>query len=221
MSARPITHHRSAPDAVAAAAVALWLAVVPATSTAADSPAADASRVAVPAGPTAADSLGADAPRVAGQRSFGVGPTIGFWSGVGVMAGGGGETVKAWLSGGYAPVFVFSNSRAPDRAMRFNYYGGYQLEGDVTVRVLERARTEIALLFGYKYNSVIGHGGGAGVRVLYDLSERLGLEISAGLAFFPSAQDRLDRNEGYPTDRVPPITTSLQGGANVGLLVFP
>lgn len=156
-----------------------------------------------------------------GQRLFAVGPTAGVWAGTGAIAGGGGEAVKAWLSGGYMPVFVFANSRSADRAMRFNYYGAYQLNGDVTVRLLARARTDLGLLLGYKFNSVLGHGGGAGVRILYDVSERVALEIAAGLAVFPSAQDRLDRQFGYPTDRTPALTTALQGGANVGLLVFP
>lgn len=123
-------------------------------------------------------------------------------------------------SGGYAPVLVFANARTPDRATRFNYYSAYQLQGDLTVRLVERAPTEFTFPLGYKLNSVIGHGGGAGVRILYDVSERTALEISVGLTVFPSAKERLDRR-GYPADRAPPITPALQGGAGVGLLVFP
>jgi hypothetical protein len=175
----------------------------------------------VPARAAAAEDDGVDPVRGAGRRAFGVGPTAGVFSGFGAIAGGGGDTVKAWLSGGYFPVLVFANARTPDRAMRFNYYGAYQLGGDVTVRLFQRARTDFALLLGYKFNSVLGHGAGGGVRILHDLSDRVALEISAGLAVFPSAQDRLDREFGYPADRVPPLTPALQGGANLGLLVFP
>lgn len=199
------------------AAGAAVLALLAAAPFAAGAQVAGPADTAVP-GEAAAPAM--EAVPVAGQRSFGLGPTIGFWSGAGAIAGGGGETVKAWVSGGYAPVLVFSNARTADKAMRFNYYSAYQLNGDVTVRLMRRARAELGLLLGYKYNSVIGHGGGAGARLLYDLSARTALEISGGLAVFPSAQDRLDRR-GYPSDRVPGITPALQGGVGVGLLVFP
>jgi len=176
--------------------------------------------LALPARPSSAEQPGADAPQGSGQRAFAIGPTVGFWSGLGGIAGGGGETVKAWVSAGYMPVLVVANARTADKAVRLNYYGAYQLDGDLTLRVSRRARTEVGLLLGYKYNSVIGHGGGGGVRIVHDVSERVGLEISVGLALFPSAKDHLDRDHGYPADRVP-VAPGLQGGANVGLLLFP
>lgn len=178
---------------------------------------------AAPAGALSAEPGGAgvEVSRTSGQRSFGLGPTLGFWAGAGGIVGGGSETVKGWLSGGYAPVLVFANARTPGKELRFDYYGAYQLGGDVTVRLLARERTELALLLGYKFNSVLGHGGGGGIRILHDLGPRYALELSAGLAVFPSAQDRLDRDHAYPTDREPAITPALQGGANIGLVVFP
>jgi hypothetical protein len=177
--------------------------------------------LAAPAGSARAETAGPEAAPAGGQRSFGLGPTLGFWSGAGGIVGGGGETVKGWLSGGYAPVLVFANDRTPEKKMRFNHYGAYQLNADLGLRLLRRDRVELGLLLGYKFNGVLGHGGGAGVRVIYDLSRHLGLEISGGLALFPSAQDRLDRDQGYPPDRKPALPTSLQGGANVGLVYFP
>ena len=178
---------------------------------------------AAPAGATEADAAGSGPAGsfAAGQRSFGLGPTVGLWAGAGAIAGGGGETAKVWLSGGYAPVLVFANARTPEKEVRFDAFHAYQLNGDVTVRLTARGRSELSLLLGYKFNSVLGHGGGGGVRILYDLGPRVGLEISGGLAVFPSAEERLDRDHGYPTDRDPSITPALQGGANVGLVVFP
>jgi hypothetical protein len=155
------------------------------------------------------------------QRSFGVGATIGVWSGLGGIVGGGGDRVKGWLSGGYAPVLVFANARTPDKAIRFNAYNGYQLNGDLEIVAMKRDRTELGVLLGYKFNSVIGHGGGAGLGVLYDLGAKMALDFSGGLAVFPSAQDRLDRNFAYPTDRSPALTPAIQGGANLGLIFYP
>jgi hypothetical protein len=155
------------------------------------------------------------------QRSVGVGATIGVWSGIGAIVGGGGDRVKGWLAGGYAPVLVFANARTPDKAVRFNAYNGYQINGDLEIVAMKRARTEVGVLLGYKFNSVIGHGGGAGVGVLYDLGTKIALDLSGGLAIFPSAKDRLDRNFAYPTDRSPGLTPVIQGGANLGLIFYP
>ena len=155
------------------------------------------------------------------QRSIGLGATIGVWSGIGGIVGGGGDRVKGWLAGGYAPVLVFANARTPDKAVRFNAYNGYQINGDLEIVAMKRARTEVGVLLGYKFNSVIGHGGGAGVGVLYDLGAKMALDLSGGLAIFPSAKDRLDRNFAYPTDRSPGLTPVIQGGANLGLIFYP
>jgi hypothetical protein len=167
--------------------------------------------------PTAAAEEGAIAP---GQHYFGFGATVGFWSGSGAMVGGGSDVVKAWASGGYAPVMVFANERTANRALRFNYYNAYQLNGDLALGVYRRPRVELSLLLGYKFNSVLGHGGGAGIGVLYDLGPRLGVMMTAGAAVFPSAKDRLDA-DGYPSDRSPSLTPALQGGANLALIFFP
>jgi len=155
------------------------------------------------------------------QRSVGFGATVGVWSGLGGIVGVGGDRVKGWLAGGYAPVLVFANARTPDKAIRFNAYNGYQLNADLEIVAMKRARTEVGVLLGYKFNSVIGHGGGAGVGVLYDLGPKIALDLAGGVAVFPSAQDRLDRNFAYPTDRSPPLTPAIQSGVNLGLIFYP
>jgi hypothetical protein len=155
------------------------------------------------------------------QRSVGFGATIGVWSGLGAIVGVGGDRVKGWVAGGYAPVLVFANARTPDKAVRFNAYNAYQLNGDLEIVAMKRARTEVGVLLGYKFNSVIGHGGGAGVGVLYDLGPKIALDLAGGLAVFPSAQDRLDRNFAYPTDRSPALSPAIQGGLNLGLIFYP
>ncbi|HEY4185919.1 MAG TPA: hypothetical protein VGP07_12675 [Polyangia bacterium] len=155
------------------------------------------------------------------QRHFGVGPSVGFLAGNGVTMGGGGGFLRGWFTGGFAPIFVFANARTPDRSVRFNYYNAFQINEDLTFRIFQRPRLEGAVLVGYKYNTVLGSGGGGGFSVLYDLDRRWGLLMSVGVAVFPSAKARLMRNEGYPADREPPITPAIQGGANVGLVFFP
>jgi len=159
------------------------------------------------------------APHLGGQRNFGGGPVVGLWSGAGALVGGGSEIAKVWLSGGYMPILVFANAKT-DRALRFNGYNSAQINGDVTLRVSKGDRAELSLLFGYKFNTVIGHGGGAGLQIHSDLREHLAFTVMVGLALFPSALDRLHQDHGYPYDRDPKFPW-LQGGASFGLLFYP
>ena len=162
-----------------------------------------------------------DKPLPPPQRHFGFGATAGVYSGIGATVGGGGGFLKGWFTGGFLPVLVVANSRSPDRAVHVNYYNSFQINEDIGLRLFQRPRLEGLLLVGYKFNTVFGHGGGAGVGVIYDLSRRVGLAISGGLSIFPSAKDRLIRDQGYPSDRDPSIPPGLQGGANIGLVFFP
>ena len=167
---------------------------------------------------TAEDS---DATAPPGQRRFGVGATAGVYAGTGITMGGGGRLLKGWFSAGYIPVLVFANARTNDHAMRFNYYTSYQINEDLALHLLTLPRVELALIIGYKYNTVLRHGGGIGVGGAYALGRRVGLQMSAGVALFPHAKDHLDHDQGYPVDRVPALTPALQGGVNVGLVFFP
>ena len=158
---------------------------------------------------------------VVAQRRFGFGPTLGFLSGNGLTMGGGGDVVRGWFTGGFMPIVVFANARTPDKAPRFNYYNSLQINEDLAFHLFRRPRLEGALVVGYKFNTVLGHGGGAGLGVLYDLGARVGLQITVGLAVFPSAKDRLVRDHAYPTDRDPAFPPAIQGGGNIGLVFFP
>jgi hypothetical protein len=164
---------------------------------------------------------GQAAPFAVSQRRLGFGPSVGFLSGTGLTVGGGGDIVRGWFTGGFMPIVIFANTRTPERSPRLNYYSSWQINEDLAFHLLGRPRIEASLLAGYKYNSVLGHGGGLGMSFLYDLGARVALQITAALAVFPSAQDRLDRDHAYPADRSPSLPTALQGGANVGLLFFP
>ena len=156
-----------------------------------------------------------------GQRRFGFGPSLGVLAGNGVTMGGGGGFLRGWFTGGFMPIVVFSNGQASDKAVRLNYYNSFQVNEDLAFRIFQRPRLEGSLLVGYKYNTVWGSGGAAGLAIMYDLTRRVGLQASLGVAVFPSAKERLIRNQGYPNDRTPALPPALQGGGNVGLVFFP
>jgi len=196
----PVARHRPRP--ASGSLVALLLAAVATSSAWAQGPAEDAAPIAL------------------SQRRFGVGPTAGFLSGSGLTLGGGGDVVRGWFTGGFMPILVFANARTPDKAPRFNYYSSWQINEDLAFHLFQRPRVEGSLRVGYKYNSVLGHGGGAAGEVLYDLGPRVALQITVGVSIFPYAKDRL-RDHGYPTDRDPSFPPAIQGTGNVGLVFFP
>lgn len=154
-----------------------------------------------------------------GQRNFGFGPTLGLMTGAGGLFGGGGELIKAWVSGGYMPVLIFANEHET-KAFRYNGFNAAQVNSDITVRIVHHDRADVSLLGGYKYNTILGNGGGGGLLVQYDLGPRLAIVGMVGVSVFPSAKDHLVNDHGYPTDRDPSLPW-LQGGLNGALVIFP
>jgi hypothetical protein len=154
-----------------------------------------------------------------GQRTFAFGPIVGL-NGTGALAGAQLAPVGLWVSGGYVPLLVFGNKHDTDRTPTLDAYGSAELNVDVSVLpILASPRIDAGVIAGYRYNSLLAHGVGAGVAMVYDLSPTFAVFLSVECNVFPQAQQQLT-NAGYPGDRDPAIPW-LQGGANVGLLVFP
>ena len=163
----------------------------------------------------------ADSPRhFGGQRSFGFGPFLGL-SGLGAAAGALIAPVGFWVSGGYVPILVFGNKHDTTRSLTFDGYSSAQLNLDVSVlpMILAGGRIDAGIIAGYRYNTLLSHGFGAGVAITYDFSRTVVGFGSWELSVFPQAQDQLT-NAGYPTDRDASLPW-LQGGVNVGLMFFP
>jgi len=153
------------------------------------------------------------------RHPFGVGPILGLFSGMGAMAVVQGGPVGAMVSGGYYPVFVFGNE-GPERKFRANYFTSYELNADLVAGpVVHRKNVGFDLLDGYRWNTVLGHGGGAGGRLTLALSRTLQLEFLVSLNVFPSSVERL-HDHGYPR-AVDPALPWLQGGASAALVFYP
>src|SRR5215467_8969018 len=158
------------------------------------------------------------APHFGGQRTTGFGPTISLYSGLGGLVALGTSDVELWLSGGYMPVLIFANERNSTKDVRTNYYTTAQANADVAIRVLHpSSRLDVFAMLGYKFNTVLGHGLGAGVAVRYDLSATVAALLQIwGFSIFPQATtDRLVTDHDYPTDR-DPVLPWLAGGTGVG-----
>jgi hypothetical protein len=161
------------------------------------------------------------APRHFGaQRTFGVGPTVGFATGAGGLAGVVLPPVGLWMSGAYMPLFVFGSKHEAPRALTFNAYSSAQVNADVSILPWRpNDRVDLGLVLGYRYNTVLAHGIGGGFAVTYDLSKAIGLLLAVEYTVFPGAQGQL-ASVGYPTDRDASLPW-LQGGVNVGLVLYP
>lgn len=154
-----------------------------------------------------------------GQRTFGLGPAVGLYAGFGAVVVLDLEPVGAVVSGGYLPLFIFGNE---DFSNDFDarYFGSAELNADLLIGPLYRGRKmEIDLLAGYRFNTVLGHGGGLGLRFALDVSRLVRLEFSWTPNVFPEAEDRL-AEEGYPDD----VEASLpwwQGGLGAAAVFYP
>jgi hypothetical protein len=158
-------------------------------------------------------------PHFGGQRSIGFGPVLGLSTGAGGMVELGLPPVALWLSGGYQPIMVFGNMQG-SRAMTFDFFNSAQFNADVSFMPWHSGpRLDYGLLGGYRYDTVLGHGGGAGGVLTMDLGREVGLFASLELLAFPDAASAI-RAQGYPGDRDPALPW-LQGGANIGLLTYP
>jgi hypothetical protein len=163
----------------------------------------------------------APAPRHYGaQRTVGIGPTAGWVSGLGGTLCIQGGSVGFCLSGGFFPVLV-AGTRRTDMSVTFDAYGSAVVGADATfVPWHPSDRVDVGLFAGYRYDTLLEHGGTAGAWVTYDLNAHLAFLGTFGPIIFPDAQDRLVQQAGYPGDKTPSLPW-LQGGANVGLLLYP
>jgi hypothetical protein len=166
-------------------------------------------------------AAGAAAPRhFGGQRAFGLGPILGWGVGAGGTIGAVLSPVGLWLSGGYVPLFVIGNKHDAMKTLTFDAYSSAQLDADISIMPWHAGdRIDFGLIAGYRYNSLLGHGGGGGLVLTYDLSKALAIFGMVAYSVFPQAQDQL-ASRGYPTDR-DAVIPWFQGGGTLGLLVYP
>lgn len=167
----------------------------------------------------AAQETSARPPHFGGQRAVGLGPAVGFYSGVGGVASVGAESVGLVVAGGYMPVMIFGNEGVT-RAMTFDYYDSAQLNLDLWVGpIFSGRKVDIDLLCGYRYNTVLGNGAGLGLRFGLDVSEMLRLEFHWTPHIFPSALERL-HDRGYSSDRDAALPW-FQGGVGAAAVFYP
>lgn len=130
-----------------------------------------------------------------------------------------GSVLGVWLSGGYMPLLLPGQDPGGGRS-DYDFYSSAQGNADLALTLWHpKQRSSIGLIAGYKLNTHLGHGAGAGVTFAYDLNRTLALRGLGGFSVFPHAEREL-RKHDYPRDR-DPVIPELQGGVNLGLAIYP
>jgi len=152
-------------------------------------------------------------------HAFAIGPAAGWYSGIGASALFRPSPVGVAVSGGYMPVFIVGND-TESQDVRLNYYSSLQLDADLVIGpILRNASVDLSLILGYRYNTVLGHGAGAGIAIELPISEKWAATFLIAPSIFPQASDQLDEHD-YPSDRDPSLPW-LQGGAGAALWFYP
>lgn len=168
------------------------------------------------------------------QRTFGFGPTVGWYAGLGVVAEFKPGPLGVVVGGGFQPLLLLGETTA-NRAedlfgaehgdTTYDYFNTGQLSADVLVGPIWKThKVDVDFMGGYRWNSLLGHGVGLGVRIAVDLSRVLRLEIHGAPSFYPGAKSRvrdaLEREQDdLPARRL--VGPWLQPGIGVALVVYP
>ncbi len=145
-----------------------------------------------------------------------VGPFSGFGGGVAV------GTAEAGLraSVGWSPVLLLLD-RGSGNDLQF--YGGLQVSPDLYVRLLHpRPTTHVGLQGGYRYSSLLGHGGAAGAYVQFAIGRAFDALVAGGFVFYPDGEDHLRKDQNLSTSTSFSFPgPSVNFGISLGLAFFP
>jgi hypothetical protein len=165
-----------------------------------------------------------DDPR--GQRRFGVDLSAGSYGGQGggvrfELGPVGVRASAVWLPVMTDMPFASAVFLVPVTKPRRSHelFMAWQANADLHVLVLRvTSRSEIGLEAGYRYSSLLGHGGAAGAHVEIDRGRRLTFFGSLGYSYFPGGERRLLDEADYPADT--DVSRALFG-LSVGMTYHP
>ena len=154
------------------------------------------------------------------QRSYGLVLNLGSFSGLGGGIQLGSRTAGLRASVGWQPLLVVKDKG--NNQLELDFWGGLLVAPDLFVRLAQSGRTDLGAQLGYRYSSLLGHGGGAGMYVEFPVARWADVVVTGGIVFFPDGEDHLRREEnlaastsfGFPGP-------SVNLGLSIAAVLFP
>jgi hypothetical protein len=148
---------------------------------------------------------------------------LGIYAEAGIFTGVGGglrlgNRVGLLGSVAWEPLFVqYADARSSEH---FKLFNTLQVNANAYVEFWHPTpRSDVGLMGGYRYDSLLGHGGDFGFMGEYALSKHVGLQLLAGIAVYPEG-DQLLQKRLASSDEVKG-SPWVQAGANIGFVLFP
>jgi hypothetical protein len=155
-----------------------------------------------------------------GQEYFAVGPQLSFIQPNGLVLHAGLPEFALELSGGFVPLLL--SYTTPDDDLHIRLLAKLEADADVVVRVAHFKRTmSINVRGGYRYNELLGNGGGVGASFAKRFNRLLALDAGIGLSLFLDAEKRLREKEVPVGTRFGALPPSIGWGVSARLLIYP
>jgi hypothetical protein len=156
------------------------------------------------------------------QRGFAILAAGGMLEGFGLGARVGTPRIGLDLSGGYLPVLA-TYSRDSQHSPKFKVLSSLQANATVVFGLCRPGRrTDMGVAIGYRYNDVLKHGFSAAFYLQYDIAEHWALNVFAGPAIFPKAENGIRKEAGWPAEgSVGSGMSWNQGGLGLQLAFYP
>jgi hypothetical protein len=157
---------------------------------------------------------------------FGVGAQAGFFGGSGASLQLGTAAAGLRLAAGWAPIFLAytepSSTAGSNPALKLKAYSSLVVAPDLYLRLTAvRGVTAIGLQAGYRYSTVLGSGGAAGVYVQHPVGGKLDLLFAGGVLVFPDGETQLKEKKDLSNADFGFIGPNFSFGISAGILFFP
>ncbi|MEO8702389.1 MAG: hypothetical protein ABI867_20255 [Kofleriaceae bacterium] len=128
------------------------------------------------------------------------------------------DRIGVRVTAGWNPIIFATDDKMTDDVDLHGFHTA-QINADVFVQGFDISRTgRLALALGYRYNTLLGHGGAAGIDAQLHRSANFGWHVYGGVAVFPQGVDRIEREKGLANV---PDATGVEAGLAFGVTFLP
>jgi hypothetical protein len=155
------------------------------------------------------------------QRNLGIVATQGSFDGFGLGVRGGAARVGLDGSFAFAPILA-TYSSDPERFPEFKFLTGFQVNATMYIGIHRlNALTDLGIAFGYKYSTLLRHGGTVAFYFQRELASHWTLQAFVGPCIFPDAEDAIREKTGWVNGSVLSGLAWHQAGLGISVAFFP